>query len=79
MVLHGDGVKDIAFSVEDCRSLYKVRDLQLKVESSVIVVCMCVGSTSFEHSCGSHTNRTQQKFHCYRILISISGNHKFNV
>ena len=22
--LHGDGVKDIAFSVEDCRSLYKV-------------------------------------------------------
>jgi 4-hydroxyphenylpyruvate dioxygenase len=23
--LHGDGVKDIAFSVEDCRALYKVR------------------------------------------------------
>ena len=22
--LHGDGVKDIAFSVEDCRALYKV-------------------------------------------------------
>ena len=22
--LHGDGVKDVAFSVEDCRSLYKV-------------------------------------------------------
>ena len=25
--LHGDGVKDIAFSVEDCRALYKVRRL----------------------------------------------------
>ena len=23
--MHGDGVKDIAFSVEDCRALYKVR------------------------------------------------------
>ena len=24
-MMHGDGVKDIAFAVEDCRALYKVR------------------------------------------------------
>lgn len=24
MIMHGDGVKDVAFSVDDCRSLYKV-------------------------------------------------------
>ena len=24
LTAHGDGVKDIAFTVEDCRSLYKV-------------------------------------------------------
>ena len=24
LVLHGDGVKDVAFTVEDCRTLYKV-------------------------------------------------------
>ena len=24
LTAHGDGVKDIAFSVEDCRALYKV-------------------------------------------------------
>ena len=25
LVTHGDGVKDIAFSVEDCRALFKVQ------------------------------------------------------
>jgi hypothetical protein len=24
LVLHGDGVKDVAFSVENCRALYQV-------------------------------------------------------
>lgn len=24
LILHGDGVKDIAFTVEDCRGLYAV-------------------------------------------------------
>ena len=27
--LHGDGVKDIAFAVEDCRALYKVDNICL--------------------------------------------------
>lgn len=31
LVLHGDGVKDIAFTVEDCRALYKVRTANIKL------------------------------------------------
>ncbi len=29
LVLHGDGVKDIAFNVVDCRALYKVMNLDI--------------------------------------------------
>ena len=28
LVVHGDGVKDVSFSVEDCRALYKVQWLR---------------------------------------------------
>ena len=34
--MHGDGVKDIAFSVEDCRSLYKVKK---KKKNSAVDMC----------------------------------------
>lgn len=44
LTTHGDGVKDIAFSVEDCRALYKVRSLLpmslLNVEYRML--CSCV-------------------------------------
>lgn len=33
LVTHGDGVKDIAFSVEDCKALFAVRNS--------VIVCNC--------------------------------------
>ena len=36
--LHGDGVKDIAFSVEDCRALYKVRRLLTYIGYIIIII-----------------------------------------
>ena len=29
LVTHGDGVKDIAFSVEDCKALFAVRHIDI--------------------------------------------------
>lgn len=40
--LHGDGVKDIAFSVEDCRSIYKV----------CVNWCSVASGGGGDHGCG---------------------------
>jgi hypothetical protein len=38
LIKHGDGAKDVAFSVEDCRGIYKAREM--------CAVCMHLTETS---------------------------------
>lgn len=40
LVLHGDGVKDVAFSVEDCRALYQVYGGRASYTSLIVHVLL---------------------------------------